>query len=159
MAGGSPSDPITVHRLRRADLAVMRRLNALFSEAFEDPDSYASAPPDDAWLLRQLARPHIIVLAALAGEQVIGGLVAYQLDKLEQRRSEIYIYDLAVAEPHRRKGVATALIDRLRAIAKRRGAWVIYVQADIGDDPAIALYTGLGEREDVLHFDISPDRA
>jgi aminoglycoside 3-N-acetyltransferase I len=32
---------------------------------------------------------------------------------------------------------------------------VIYVQADKGDDPAIALYTRLGIREDVLHFDIA----
>jgi len=30
------------------------------------------------------------------------------------------------------------------------------VQADLGDDPAIALYTKLGQREDVLHFDITP---
>jgi aminoglycoside 3-N-acetyltransferase I len=29
-----------------------------------------------------------------------------------------------------------------------------YVQADQGDNPAIALYTKLGVREDVLHFDI-----
>jgi hypothetical protein len=28
--------------------------------------------------------------------------------------------------------------------------------ADYGDDPAIALYTKLGVREEVLHFDISP---
>jgi aminoglycoside 3-N-acetyltransferase I len=38
-----------------------------------------------------------------------------------------------------------------------RGAWVIYVQADYGDDPAIALYSKLGTREDVMHFDIAPD--
>ncbi|MFN3510644.1 MAG: AAC(3)-I family aminoglycoside 3-N-acetyltransferase, partial [Tsuneonella troitsensis] len=41
-------------------------------------------------------------------------------------------------------------------IAREMGAWVIYVQADHGDDPAIALYTKLGTREDVLHFDIAP---
>jgi aminoglycoside 3-N-acetyltransferase I len=87
---------------------------------------------------------------------VIGALVGYQLDKFEQARSEIYIYDLAVDDPHRRKGVATALIDHLRGIARERGAWVIYVQADYGDDPAIALYTKLGVREDVMHFDIDP---
>ena len=34
------------------------------------------------------------------------------------------------------------------------GAYVIFVQADYGDDPAIALYTKLGIREDVMHFDI-----
>jgi aminoglycoside 3-N-acetyltransferase I len=33
---------------------------------------------------------------------------------------------------------------------------VIFVQADHGDAPAIALYAKLGTREDVLHFDIPP---
>jgi aminoglycoside 3-N-acetyltransferase I len=33
---------------------------------------------------------------------------------------------------------------------------VAFVQADLGDDAAIALYTKLGVREDVLHFDIAP---
>jgi aminoglycoside 3-N-acetyltransferase I len=42
----------------------------------------------------------------------------------------------------------------LREIAARRGVWVIYVQADYEDDPAIALYEKLGMREEVLHFDI-----
>ncbi len=34
---------------------------------------------------------------------------------------------------------------------------MIFVQADTGveDAPAIALYTKLGRREDVLHFDIA----
>jgi aminoglycoside 3-N-acetyltransferase I len=41
-------------------------------------------------------------------------------------------------------------------IAGQIGAWVIYVQADDGDEPAIALYTKLGKREDVMHFDIEP---
>ena len=74
---------------------------------------------------------------------------------MEQARSEIYIYDLAVAEEYRRRGVATALIGALQRIASLRGAWVIFVQADLGDDPAVALYTKLGSREEVLHFDIS----
>jgi aminoglycoside 3-N-acetyltransferase I len=86
---------------------------------------------------------------------VVGGLAAYELRKFEQERSEIYIYDLAVADTHRRRGIATALIQELKKIAALRGAYVIFVQADIGDEPAIALYTKLGVREDVLHFDIA----
>ncbi len=39
-------------------------------------------------------------------------------------------------------------------IAAERGVWVIYVHTDHGDDPAIALYTKLGVREDVMHFDM-----
>jgi hypothetical protein len=41
-------------------------------------------------------------------------------------------------------------------LAAARGIYVIFVQADHGDEPAIALYTKLGVREDVLHFDIAP---
>lgn len=77
------------------------------------------------------------------------------LEKFERERSEIYIYDLAVELQHRREGVATALIQNLREVAAAHGAYVIFVQADLGDDPAIQLYTKLGTREDVLHFDIA----
>ncbi|QRM34564.1 GNAT family N-acetyltransferase (plasmid) [Microvirga sp. VF16] len=90
----------------------------------------------------------------MEGEEVLGGLVGYELDKFERARRELYIYDLAVSAELRRQGVATALIKHLREIAARRGVWVIDVQADYGDDPATALYETLGTREDVLHFDI-----
>jgi aminoglycoside 3-N-acetyltransferase I len=73
----------------------------------------------------------------------------------EQQRSEIYIYDLAVAETHRRQGIATALVSELKKIAAARGAYAMFVQADVDDAPAMALYTKLGIREDVLHFDIT----
>ena len=151
--------PFTLQRLGPADVGLLRRLNALFCRAFDDPASYAAEPPGDAYLENLLGKEHVFALVALAREEgleeeVLGGLVAYELDKFEQARREFYIYDLAVAEEHRRRGIATALIGRLREIAAQRGAWVIYVQADYGDDPAIALYGKLGMREDVMHFDI-----
>jgi aminoglycoside 3-N-acetyltransferase I len=135
---------------------MMRQLNAVFAEAFEAPDDYPAETPSDAILAERLADPNIIALAVLSGERVIGGLTAYILPKLEQDRSEIYIYDLAVLEAFRREGVATALIDATREIARETGTWAIFVQADYGDDPAVALYTKLGTREDVMHFDIEP---
>lgn len=76
------------------------------------------------------------------------------MKKFEQERSEIYIYDLAVAAEHRRRGAATALIRELQRIGAERGTYVIFVHADPSDAPAIALYSKLGVREDVLHFDI-----
>jgi len=145
-----------IRRLTSRDVAAMRDLLRVFAEAFEDPDSYGSHPPSDAYLRGFLDGVNTIVLAKFSATgAVVGGLVAYVLAKFEQERTEVYIYDLAVIEAHRRRGIATQLIHGLRRIAKERGAYVIYVQADPPDAPAVALYESLGTREDVYHFDIS----
>jgi aminoglycoside 3-N-acetyltransferase I len=145
---------LEILRLGRDDCALLAQLNAMFGQAFDDVQTYTAAPPDEGYARRVLAKPDLIALVAVHGGEVVGGLVAYVLDKLEQPHSEVYLYDLAVAEAHRRRGIATALIQRLCRLAHGLGAWVVYVQADHGDDPAIALYTKLGVREDVLHFDL-----
>jgi len=155
MNNSQPADPAhAVRRLADGDVPAMRQLNALFAVEFDDAERYASRPPADAYLTDFLAKPHVIALVAEQDGIITGGLVAYALDKFEQAQSEIYIYDLAVTEAFRRRGIATALIRALQGIARETGAWVIYVQADYGDEPAVALYTKLGVREDVMHFDI-----
>ena len=153
----SSSEPINIHQLSAKDLALMEELLTVFGEAFDEVDTYSSSRPSDVYLKRLLSSDYFIALAALKNGAVVGGLAAYELQKFEQERSEIYIYDLAVAAEHRREGIATALIQELKKIAIARAAYVIFVQADLGDDPAIALYTKLGVREDVLHFDIAID--
>jgi aminoglycoside 3-N-acetyltransferase I len=142
-------------RLVPGDIELFHGLLSVFGEAFEDVETYGKARPSDAYLNQLLASDTFIALAAMKGDEVVGGLAAYELKKFEQERSEIYIYDLAVALPHRRIGIATALIEELQRIASQRGAYVVFVQADLEDAPAIALYSKLGRREDVLHFDIA----
>ncbi len=147
---------VDVRRLGQADVALHREIQLLYSAAFEDPESYESNPPDDAYIAALLARADFIELAASINGELAGALSAYVLPKFEQARAEIYIYDIAVSEAYRRKGVATALIEALKPTARAAGAHVIFVQADHGDEPAIALYASLGTREEVLHFDIMP---
>jgi len=140
--------------LQSTDLTRLRELLGVFAEAFEDHANYLARQPDDAYLGELLANPFFVAIAAFDGPHIVGGLTGYVLPKFEQPRRECYLYDLAVLESHRRRGVATALIEHLKREAAIRGAYVIFVQADLGDDPAIALYSRLGIREDVLHFDI-----
>jgi aminoglycoside 3-N-acetyltransferase I len=139
------------------DLGLMDDLLSTFGTAFNDAAAYIEKRPTRDYMRRLLGSDYFIALAAFDDREVVGGIAAYELKKFEQERSEIYIYDLAVAESHRRKGIATALIQELKRIAAARGAYVIFVQADTGveDEPAIALYTKMGVREDVLHFDIT----
>lgn len=141
---------------KRANLQELKSLLVVFGDAFEEPDTYQGAVPSDVHLESLIRDETFIPLVAFMDGHVVAGLAAYVLKKFEQERSEIYIYDLAVEEKYRRRGIATGLINKLREIAREKGAWVIYVQADHGDDPAIKLYESLGTREDVLHFDIIP---
>ncbi len=118
-------------------------------------ETYTGNQPSTGYLERLLGRDTFIAVAAVEGDRVVGGVAAYVLPKFERERSEIYIYDLAVAQTHRRRGIATAMIAELQRIAALRGASVIFIQSDYGDAPAIALYTKLGVREDVVHFDMA----
>lgn len=152
----SMTGPFAIRRLTATDVDAMHALNALYASAFEDHDAYRRDVPDDEWLLKQLGKDAIMVLVAEIDSRIIGGLTAYELPKLERARSEIYIYDLATDAGHRRRGVATALIAEVQHIAAETGAWAVFVQADYGDDPAVALYSRLGVREDVMHFDLPP---
>jgi aminoglycoside 3-N-acetyltransferase I len=146
--------PFAIRQLGPGDIKLFLELLTTFGDAFEDMETYTGAQPSAAYLTSLLQADQFIALAALQGDAVVGGLAAYELKKFERESSEIYIYDLAVAAKHRRRGIATALIAQLKVIAKSRGAYVIFVQADLRDKPAVALYTKVGRREDVLHFDI-----
>lgn len=148
---------VRIIHLTKNDVALLQSMNAMFGEVFDDEVSYSSNKPAPSYLQALLGSTNFIALAAVDGKKVVGAIAAYELKKFEQQRSEIYIYDLAVISTHRRQGIATALIQELKAVGVERGAYVIYVQADKGaeDQPAIQLYSKLGAIEDVFHFDIA----
>lgn len=146
---------IKIQRLLPAQAHLAPSLQTMFGKAFEDVEGWRKRRPDAAYLAKLLDKPEVIVLAAVLGDEVIGGLVAYELPMLEQPRSEMYVYDLAVDAVHRRQGIATTLIEALQPIAHACGAWVIFIQADDGDESAMTLYNKLGTMIKVMHFDIA----
>jgi aminoglycoside 3-N-acetyltransferase I len=143
--------------LQPGQASCLRQMRVLFGEAFEDSAHDTGQTPDDEYLNQLLARDTFVAIAAWHGDEMVGGLAGYVLPKFEQARSEFYIYDLAVAAPFRRKGIAVSLIRAAQAECRARGIDVIFVQAHVEDEPAVALYSRLGTREDVFHFDIGPE--
>src|SRR4051812_41255476 len=87
-------------QLGSGDIQLLRKLLGVFAEAFGEPGTYLSAQPHDSYLQKLLGQDQFIAVIALDRDEVVGGLAAYVLEKFEQERSEIYIYDLAVAEAH-----------------------------------------------------------
>ena len=146
--------PLDIKAITSEDYALMLSMLDCFAEVFEDRETYTLNTPDRKYFLQLMETETFIPLVALRQGTVVGALAAYELKKFEQQRSEIYIYDLGVREKYRNQGIATSLIHHLKKVARERNAWVIFVQADYVDKPAVGLYTKLGIREDVLHFDI-----
>ncbi|MDX2284746.1 MAG: GNAT family N-acetyltransferase [Bacteroidia bacterium] len=136
--------PLLLQRLSPADLPAFKALLALFEEVFEPEPG---PRPGDAHLSRLLARPDFIVLAALRGGIVLGGLTAYLLESPTHPRPMTYLYDLAVAAAHQRQGIARQLIGSLLEHSRALGAYEVFVQADEEDAHALAFYRSTGAAE------------
>lgn len=148
-------DPsVEIHHLQADDNVTLRAMLDMFGITFDDVPAYSHAQPDDDYLRQLLADHHFIAVAATASGEVIGGLTAYVLPKPEQTRKEVFIYDLAVRDDLRRRGIATALITKLKTTAQEMGAYLVMVAADPEDEAAVSLYSRFSTGEDVQWFDI-----
>lgn len=58
--------------------------------------------------------------------------------------TEMFLYELSVDEPKRRRGIGRALVDRLAAVARDRGCYGMWVVTDGGNGAALATYEGAG---------------
>ena len=147
----------SVRRLGAGDLIAFRALNYLFGEVFEEPDNYHDHPPSDGYCEQLLSDPGVFLVVAETDGNIIGGLAGYIWRKFEQERNEAYIYDLAVIEEYRRQGVATALINEVRSIARETGSWVVIIESEEGDEVPTRLYRKLANHEEMAHhFNIKP---
>lgn len=145
--------------LTKNDSNQLLELIKLFGDAFEDPATYLKALPSNDYLQRFLENSSNLVLVAVDDKStVLGGLVAYVLDKFEQNRKEIFVYDLGIATAHQRKGLGTGLLNHLKTVAKQLGAYQIFVEAEGGDDRAIEFYKTIANEEiKAHHFTIPVD--
>lgn len=147
-------------RLEASDVELLKQLRQVFAVAFEEEEIWKVKPPSDSYLAEVLENKNYIALVARDEDgRVIGGLVAHVLSKIDQERSELYLYDLAVLSENRRQGVATKLIETLKEAGREVGAYVIFVQADNVDTPAVTLYSKMASEieSDITHFDIPID--
>jgi ribosomal protein S18 acetylase RimI-like enzyme len=62
--------------------------------------------------------------------------------------TEMFLYELAVAEPYRRRGIGRALVGRLAALGRELGCYGMWVLVDAGNDIAPAAYRSAGGKDD-----------
>jgi ribosomal protein S18 acetylase RimI-like enzyme len=92
---------------------------------------------------RFLAAPgHHLVLAYEEGRAVgfVSGVEVTHPDK----GTELFLYELAVDEPWRRRGIGRALVEALADIARAAGCYGMWVVTDRTNEAARATYQGTG---------------
>ncbi len=132
--------PMRTKRLTSDDVVLARQVFLLMAEVFAE----GGEPLDDAYLDRLLRREDFWAIAALAGDEVIGGITAHALPMTRSAATELFIYDLAVRADHQRKGVGRRLVTVLREEAASHGIHDVFVPADNEDTHALDFYRALG---------------
>ena len=98
----------------------------LFHEVFEMENALTA---NTTHLKNLLSKRSFIVYAAVYGNEVVGGLTAYQLPMYNSEGSEVYIYDIAVKAEFQRKGVGKQMLLALKYYCKQNGIKEMFVEA------------------------------
>ena len=99
---------------------------------------------DDDYLDLLLRNEAFWAIAAFASENVVAGLTAYTLPMTRGEFAGLLIYDIAVGQHYRRRGIGRRLVASLRELATAAGIREIFVLADNADVHALDFYRVLG---------------
>jgi aminoglycoside 3-N-acetyltransferase I len=146
----SNENTFEIRRLTKEDLLRFKSLINLFNTVFEEDESNIGS---NANLSRLLGDNHFIAVVSLDGNEVVGGLTAYELSLYYSEQSEIFLYDLAVKTEHQRKGIGKSLVQKLKDYCIENNIKEFFVLAHEEDEHAIEFYhaTG-GKSEKVINF-------
>ena len=135
MASG---EALTVRREHCVDAVLAAELDALFDEGMVwNPEQGQ----------RFLAHPDTLLLVARWEGEVCGFLSAYRLQRFDQRRAEVLLYEIGVQEPFRRRGAGRALVAEAKRWAAEVEAGELWVLTEDDNAPARGLYAATGGRE------------
>jgi ribosomal protein S18 acetylase RimI-like enzyme len=130
---------VNIRSLGPGDAAAVAEAGHLFDDV---PDAAATA--------RFLADPAHHLLIAYDGRPVgfISGVELTHPDK----GTEMFLYELGVDEPARRRGIGSALVEALGELARARGCYGMFALTDDGNLPARATYRRAGGHEASRHL-------
>jgi ribosomal protein S18 acetylase RimI-like enzyme len=90
-------------------------------------------------------RKHYLLVADDVGAPV-GFLLGYRLNRLDRQGAKLFIYELEVARQYRRRGIGTALVVRINAIARRERMSSTFVLTNRSNSAAVQFFESTGAR-------------
>lgn len=119
------------------------RIDAAAVDAVVAADHLFDHHVERDWVQDFLAEPaHHLCLAYEGGEPAgfVSGVELTHPDK----GTEMFLYELAVDERFRRRGIGSALIAALVDLARTRGCYGMWVLTDADNSAALATYQSIG---------------
>jgi ribosomal protein S18 acetylase RimI-like enzyme len=109
-------------------------------------------PSDPVATARFLADPDNHLLVGYdAHDRPVGFVSGVEMTHPD-KGTEMFLYELTVAEPARRRGVGRALVEALAMRARERGCYGMFVFTDNDNAAALATYHRAGGRETSLQL-------
>jgi aminoglycoside 3-N-acetyltransferase I len=94
--------------------------------------------------------PHAIVLVAFDGDEEVGFVLAHDLPRRHGNLRQLFVYEVDIAESHRRCGIGRALLERLAEFGIREA----FVLTEPDNEAANGLYESIGgTRSEVVMWD------
>jgi ribosomal protein S18 acetylase RimI-like enzyme len=101
------------------------------------------APADEIATRRFLSEDGHHLLVAYVGDYPAGFVSGVEMTHPD-KGTEMFLYELAVDETHRRAGLGGALVSALGEVARNRGCYGMWVLTDYDNIAALATYEGAG---------------
>jgi ribosomal protein S18 acetylase RimI-like enzyme len=100
--------------------------------------------PDVTAVREYLADERNFFLLAYEGSEAIGFVRGTALGQLRSRDKQLFLYEIAVEEGFRRRGVGTALVKALLEECRNLGFEEVFVFTDPANEAAVRLYRSTG---------------
>jgi aminoglycoside 3-N-acetyltransferase I len=84
------------------------------------------------------------LILAVRGTEPIGFAIAYTMPAYYRDGWMAYLYDICVRPEHRRNGIASRMIEELKACLRSEGVDSFWVGTDCSNAPAMLLYEATG---------------
>jgi ribosomal protein S18 acetylase RimI-like enzyme len=122
----------------------IRSLGPGDEHAVHDARELFDGPPDPTATSRFLDEPnHHLLIAYDAADRPLGFVSGVETTHPD-KGTEMFLYELGVSEDARRRGIGSALVARLAALARSRGCYGMWTATEHDNAAARATYARVG---------------
>lgn len=125
-------------RIKKVDNDLIKKINQLFD--------------DKEWDLNEgnkfLSNNDNAFFLAFEENQPVGFLSAHRLQRFDNRKAEVLLYEIGVHQDFRKMGIGKALVDECKKWAKKIDASEVWVLTEKDNPAAMALYSSSGGEEE-----------